>query len=99
MKQRVLMKTVKLIPQESGSWWTSLLVQWLRLRILNARGLGLIPDQGTGSHMLQLRVRLPQLEDPTCHKPSRKSFDVSDSSLLIYIRRDSDSVSAKEPAQ
>ena len=77
----------------------SLLVQWLRLHILNARGLGMIPDQGTGSHMLQLRVRLPQLEDPTCHKPSRKSFDVSNSSLLIYIRRGLDWISTKVPAQ
>ena len=59
----------------------------------------MIPDQGTGSHMLQLRVHLPQLEDPTCHKPSRKSFDVSNSSLLIYIRRDLDWISTKVPAQ
>ena len=31
------------------------MVQWLRLRSPNAGGLGLIPGQGTRSHMLQLR--------------------------------------------
>ena len=31
------------------------MVQWLRLRALNAGGPGLIPGQGTRSHMLQLR--------------------------------------------
>ena len=29
--------------------------QWLRLQVLNARGLGFIPGQGTRSHMPQLR--------------------------------------------
>ena len=33
---------------------TSLVVQWLRLCAPNAGSLGLIPDQGTRSHMLQL---------------------------------------------
>ena len=31
------------------------MVQWLRLHAPNAGGPGLIPDQGTRSHMLQLR--------------------------------------------
>ena len=35
---------------------TSLVVQWLRLSTPNAGGLGLIPGQGTRSHMLQLRA-------------------------------------------
>ena len=30
---------------------TSQVVQWLRLPAPNARGLGLIPGQGTGFHM------------------------------------------------
>ena len=34
---------------------TALVAQWLRLRALNAGGLGLILGQGTGSPMLQLR--------------------------------------------
>ena len=35
---------------------TSLVVQWLRLCAPNAGDLGWIPDQGTRSHMPQLRV-------------------------------------------
>ena len=35
---------------------TSLVVQWLRLHAPNAGGPGSIPSQGTGSHMLQLRI-------------------------------------------
>ena len=34
---------------------TSLAVQWLRLHAPNAGDLGLIPGQGTRSHMLPLR--------------------------------------------
>ena len=41
------------------------MVQWLRLLAPNAGGPGSIPGQGTRSHMLQLRVRMPQLKDPT----------------------------------
>ena len=35
---------------------TSLVVQWLRLSGPNPGGLGSIPGQGTGSHMLQLKI-------------------------------------------
>ena len=38
-----------------------MVVQWLRLRALNAGGLGSIPGQETRSHMTQLRVCIPQL--------------------------------------
>ena len=38
------------------------MIQWLRLHTLNARGLGLIPHQGTRSYMLQLGVLRPQLK-------------------------------------
>ena len=38
------------------------MIQWLRLYTPNAGGLGKIPSQGTRSHMLQLRVRMPQLK-------------------------------------
>ena len=41
---------------------TSLLVQWLRICAPNAEGPGLIPGQGTGSHMLKLRVCMPHLK-------------------------------------
>ena len=50
---------------------TSLVVQWLKSPRSQCRGLGLIPSQGTRSHMpqlrvhvLQLSVRVPQLKDP-----------------------------------
>ena len=35
-----------------------------KLHSPNAGGLGLIPGQGTRSHMLQLRVHMPQLKTP-----------------------------------
>ena len=38
-----------------GYFWTSLVVQWLRLHAPSAGGPGLIPGQGTRSHMQQLR--------------------------------------------
>ena len=38
------------------------MVQWLRVQAPNAGGLGLIPDQGTRSHMPKLKI-----EDPVCH--------------------------------
>ena len=41
---------------------TSLLVQWLTILASNAEGLGLTPDQGTRSHIPQLRVYMPQLK-------------------------------------
>ena len=40
---------------------TSLVVQWLRLHTPNAGGPGLIPGQGSRSHILQLRVHMLQL--------------------------------------
>ena len=59
---------------------TSLVVQWLRLCVPNAGGPGLIPAQGTRSHMLQLRVSMLQLKiphaaskDATCHNEDRRS--------------------------
>ena len=47
--------------------WTSLVIQWLRLRTANAGGLGSIPGQGTRSHMLQLRVHMLQLKKKKFH--------------------------------
>ena len=40
---------------------TSLVVQWVRLRAPNAGGLGLIPGQGTRSHMHAAT------KEPACH--------------------------------
>ena len=42
-------------------------LQWLRLWAPNAVGLGSMPGQGTWSHMLQIRVHMPQLR-PTAAK-------------------------------
>ncbi|TEA11165.1 hypothetical protein DBR06_SOUSAS7210085, partial [Sousa chinensis] len=42
----------------------SLVVQWLRLCTPSAGGPGSTPDQGTRSHMPQLRVCMPQLKIP-----------------------------------
>ena len=43
----------------------SLLVKWLRLHAPNAGGPGLIPDQGSRSHMLQLRSGTVKLTTAT----------------------------------
>ena len=40
----------------------SLVVQWLGLCAPNIEGLGLVPGWGTRSHLLQLRVHMPQLK-------------------------------------
>ena len=42
---------------------TFLVVQWLRLRAFNEKGLGSISGQGTRSHMPKLRVRMSQLKN------------------------------------
>ena len=47
------------------------MVQWLRLHDLSAGGPGLIPGQGTRSHVPQLRVRMPK--DPTCCMEDQRS--------------------------
>ncbi|TEA10154.1 hypothetical protein DBR06_SOUSAS6210012, partial [Sousa chinensis] len=39
----------------------SLVVQWVRLCALSAGDPGLIPGQGTRSHMQKRRCRMPQL--------------------------------------
>ena len=46
---------------------TSLVAQWLRLCVPNAGAPGLIPGQGTSSHMPQLKVSyaIMKTEDPT----------------------------------
>ena len=51
MKGYELQSTVQI--QSCCSLGTSLVFQWLRLHAPNARGSGLIPGQGTRSHMPQ----------------------------------------------
>ena len=48
-------------PLQNQFQGTSLVVQWLRCQSPRAGGPGSIPGQGTRSHMLQLRVHVPQL--------------------------------------
>ena len=43
---------------ESAAIETSLAVQWLTVHVSNAGGRGLIPSQGTRSHVLQVRAGL-----------------------------------------
>ena len=50
----------------------SLVPQWLRLCAPNAGGPALISDQGARSHMLQRRVRMPQLERKRARERRRK---------------------------
>ena len=47
----------------------SLVVHWLRPHAPNAGALGLIPGQGTRSHMLQLKIRhaAMKIKDPVCY--------------------------------
>ena len=52
---------------------TSLAVWWLRLYTPNAGDLGSIPNQGTISHMLQLRVCMPQLKILSAKTKTRHS--------------------------
>ena len=59
---------------------TSLVVQWLRLCPLNARGLGAIPGEGTRSHVLQLRVNMPKL------RPSMPELKVKEESEKIGLK-------------
>ena len=54
---------------------TSPVVQWLRLRAPNARGLGLIPDQGIRSLMPQLRACVLQLKIPHAATKKKKKKD------------------------
>ena len=61
----ILSKTEKDMPYDITCTWnlkyntrTSLVGQWLRLHAPRAGSLGLIPGQGTRSHMLQIRVHM-----------------------------------------
>lgn len=53
---------------------TSLLVEWLRLYASYAGALGLIPGQGTASHMLQLKISRAaiKIKNPLCGNQENK---------------------------
>ena len=56
------------------------MVQWLRLQAPNAGGSGLIPGQGTGSHMPQVRVYMLQLK--ISHAATKRSQIKQDTFFL-----------------
>ena len=70
-----LVKDVKFYVVKIICYWDFPGGQWLRFRTPNARGLGLIPGQGTRSYMPQLRVHMLQkippaamkMEEPACY--------------------------------
>ena len=61
-----------------------LVVQWLRLRTPDARGLGLIPGQGTRSHMLQLKGHMWHNEDG---KSSMLQLRPGAAKLINYFKK------------
>lgn len=54
---------------------TLLEIKWLRLGVPNARGLGLIPGDGTRSQVLQLNIPVFQLR-PVVVKKKKKKINV-----------------------
>ena len=65
-------------------------VQWLRLQVLNAGGLGWIPGQETRPHMLWPRVHMSQLKIPPAtintHRIQINKY-ISLLKIYIYIHR------------
>ena len=78
---------------------TSLLVQWLRLHDLNARGPGLIPDQGTRSHKAQQTVTIPCATTKTWHSQmnifakKKKKTRIADTSIIKCLLNKGQAVS------
>ena len=56
------------VPSLKKRFGAFLAVQWLRLGAPDAGGTGRTPDQGTGSHRLQLRVHVPPSKDPASRR-------------------------------
>ena len=75
LKLVIPLKYVKFYVVKIICYWDFPGGQWLRFHAPNAGGLGSIPDQGTRSYMLQLRVHMLQkilpaavkMEEPACH--------------------------------
>ena len=65
---------------------TSLVIQGLGPRAPNTRGMGSIPDQGTRSHVLQLRVCMPQLKIPHTKKRGRLSWWLSSKRICLLMQ-------------
>ena len=67
-----------------SSLGTSLVVQWVRLRAPNAGGLGVIPGQGTRSHVLQLGVCILQVK--MLHAAT-KTWNSSINNIKVNIKK------------
>ena len=92
-----LVKYVKFYVVKIICYWDFPGGQWLRFHAPNAGGLGSIPDQGTRSYMLQLRVHMLQkilpaavkMEEPACHNwdvaQENKLKTLSDTICLLAI--------------
>ena len=76
------------------------MTHWLRLHAPNAGGPGAIPSQGTRSHMLQLRVLMPQLRSwqavtKTRHNQINKYFFLKN----VYSKAPKDHIGTVEPSR
>ena len=65
---------------------TLLEIKWLRLGVPNARGLGLIPGDGTRSQVLQLNI--PSVSTKTCcsQKKKKRSMWVPGGGYLLVCQ-------------
>ena len=64
---------------------TSLVVQWLRLHASNVGGLGLIPGQGTISHMPQLEFTYHSKERSKIPHAAAKTWPSQINKLLLFF--------------
>ena len=76
---------VKLGIKKKNENGPSLVVQWLWFQAPNAGGPGLIPGQGTRSHMLQLRVLMLQLRLSTAKLINKNILKNKNKNTCIYI--------------
>ena len=62
---------------------TLLEIKWLRLGVPNARGLGLIPGDGTRSQVLQLNI--PSVSTKTCWSQKKKKDQCGSLGVGTYL--------------
>lgn len=65
---------------------TLLEIKWLRLGVPNARGLGLIPGDGTRSQVLQLNIPVFQLRPVVVKKKKKRSMWVPGGGYLLVCQ-------------
>ena len=64
---------------------TSLVFKWLRLCAPDAGGMGVIPSQGTGSYMLQLKIPSAETKTPHC-QINLKKIAIIIAMLIQYFK-------------